>query len=63
MNSNTTPRLMLDILDVAAALDCGRSLAYELVLSGQIKSVKIGRLRRIPQEDLEAYVAKLRDAA
>jgi excisionase family DNA binding protein len=57
------PRLMLDILEVATALGCGRSLAYHLVLSGEIRSVKIGRLRRVAAEDLHDYVQRLRGVA
>jgi excisionase family DNA binding protein len=63
MKENTTPRLMLDILDVAAALGCSRSLAYHLVLAGEIRSVKIGRLRRVAHQDLLAYIELLRSVA
>lgn len=44
----------------AERLQCGRTLIYELLASGEIESVKIGRLRRIPDESLIAYVNKLR---
>ena len=39
-------------------LKIGRNTAYELVRSGQIRSVKIGRTYRIPREALEDYLRK-----
>jgi excisionase family DNA binding protein len=33
---------------------------YRLVLSGQVQSVPLGRLRRIPAEALREYVERLR---
>lgn len=44
----------------AERLQCGRTLIYELMASGEIESIKIGRLRRIPDDALVAYVNKLR---
>lgn len=44
----------------AERLQCGRTLIYELLASGKLESVKIGRLRRIPDDALVAYVEKLR---
>ena len=33
---------------------------FELIRSGTVPSVRVGRLRRVRQEDLEGYVAALR---
>lgn len=44
----------------AERLQCGRSLIYELMRSGEIESVKVGRLRRIPESALVDYVERLR---
>lgn len=39
------------------------SEVYELIRTGEIESVKIGRSRRIPQAALEAFVEQLRASA
>ncbi len=44
---------------VAEYLGCGRTFSYELLRSGAIPSVKVGRLRRVRREDVEAYVRTL----
>jgi excisionase family DNA binding protein len=43
----------------AELLDCGRSTIYELLATGQLHSVKIGKLRRIPLSAIDEYVARL----
>ena len=52
--------LLLRIEEAALRLGIGRSLMYKLVLSGQVESVAVGRLRRVPSEALGEYVARLR---
>ena len=54
-------KLLLRIEEAAQRLGIGRSLMYELVLSGAVESVPLGRLRRIPSECLVEYVARLRE--
>lgn len=44
---------------VAAYLGCKRTFCYELLRSGAIPSLKVGRLRRVRREDLERYVDML----
>jgi len=52
---HTTPeRLLLTVEEAAQRLGIGRSLFYELLALGDIESVRIGRLRRIPLGALEA---------
>jgi excisionase family DNA binding protein len=51
-------KLLLTVEEAAQVLNLGRSLMYELILSGQILSLKIGRARRIPPEELQAFVDK-----
>lgn len=59
--SSTQPtRLVLTIEQAARRLGIGRTLMYSLVTSGEVESVTIGRLRRIPVECLAEYVTKLR---
>lgn len=45
--------------EAASVLSLGRSTMFELLSSGEIASVKIGRARRIPRVALEAYVERL----
>ena len=47
----------------AERLASGRSTVYALLASGELKSVKIGRSRRIPQTALEDFVARLTAAS
>jgi excisionase family DNA binding protein len=47
----------LKVKEVAAELRCGKNQAYELVRSGAIRSVRIGRAIRVPREALEAFKA------
>lgn len=44
----------------AMALGISRSKFFELMAAGQIETVKIGRSRRVPDQALEDYVARLR---
>lgn len=54
--------LLLTIEEVAKRLRLGRTLVYRLISSGELESVKVGRLRRVPAECLPEYVATLRRA-
>ena len=46
--------------EAAELLTISRSQMFELIARGEIESVKIGRLRRIPHDALAAYVERLR---
>lgn len=54
------PRLLLRIEEAAEVLGIGRSLMYALVLDGEVESVTVGRLRRIPSECLTEFIARRR---
>ncbi|WP_436787912.1 helix-turn-helix domain-containing protein [Yinghuangia sp. YIM S10712] len=51
--------VLLTVVEAARRLGVGRTTMYALIASGQITSVVIGRLRRVPAEALPAYVASL----
>lgn len=55
-------KLLLRVEEAAARLGIGRTLMYQLVMRGDVESVPVGRLRRIPVECLDDYVARLRAA-
>jgi excisionase family DNA binding protein len=48
--------LSMRIEDVMTVLDIGRNTAYELVRSGKIRSIRIGRQLRISKDALEAFL-------
>ena len=48
--------LTLRVEDLMPILGIGRNTAYELVRSGQIHSIKIGRQLRIPKQALIDYL-------
>ncbi|GAA4461036.1 helix-turn-helix domain-containing protein [Phytohabitans houttuyneae] len=59
MPTDATP-LVLTIEQAAQRLGIGRTLMYALVTSGEVESVTIGRLRRIPADCITEYVNRLR---
>ncbi len=60
LNVHRDEPLLLTVEQAADRLGIGRSLLYELLAAGDIDSVHVGRLRRIPVEALTAYVNALR---
>jgi excisionase family DNA binding protein len=62
MTTTSDSRIVLTIEQAAERLGIGRTLMYSLVHSGDVESVRIGRLRRIPSDALDAYLARLRTA-
>ncbi len=55
-------RLLLRPHEAAELLGLGRSTVYELIASGAIPSITIGRSRRVPLEALRAWVRAQTDA-
>ncbi len=53
---NEHDRLLLTIPEVAARLGMGRSFVYQLVLKGEIPSIKLGRARRVPAGAVEQFI-------
>ncbi|MEU6776558.1 excisionase family DNA-binding protein [Streptomyces sp. NPDC046759] len=52
--------VLLTVEEAARRLRIGRTTCFRLVLAGEIESVTVGRLRRVPVDAVLAYVAKLR---
>jgi len=50
--------LTLRVEDLMPILGIGRNTAYELVRSGQIRSIRIGRQLRIPKEAVQEYLSQ-----
>lgn len=54
--------VLLKIPEVMKRLGCGQTKVYELMSSGELRSVKFGRCRRVPSDELERFVSDLDDA-
>jgi excisionase family DNA binding protein len=59
MGGNDMEKLLLSPTEAAAQLSIGRSKVYELIRLGQLRSVKIGASRRIPQAAHADFMAAL----
>jgi excisionase family DNA binding protein len=53
-------RLLLTVVEAARRLEISRSLLYELIAVGEIQSIHVGRLRRIPADALTNFINRQR---
>lgn len=51
--------LLVTVEEMATMLSIGRTVAWELVRKRKIKSVKIGRTRRVPLTAIQEYIQRL----
>ena len=51
-----TKRLLLRPAETALAIGVSRSKAYELIASGEIPSVRMGKSVRVPLEALQKWI-------
>jgi excisionase family DNA binding protein len=56
-------KVLLKPEEAARVLNVSRATVYELLRTHKLRSVKIGRSRRIPTEAIENYVAGLSEEA
>ncbi len=49
---------LLKVEDLMPILSIGRNTAYDLVRSGQIRSIRIGTRYRIPKDSIAEFVQK-----
>lgn len=54
-----SPRRMLTVEQAAETLGIGRTTTFALIKSGELESVRIGRLRRVPADAIDAYTTRL----
>lgn len=59
-NPSRDEPLLYTIPEAATALRISRTKLYELLDSGEVESIYIGRSRKIPAEGLRIFVDKLR---
>ncbi|MCK9898300.1 helix-turn-helix domain-containing protein [Frankia sp. AgB32] len=50
---------MLKVEEAAVRLRIGRTTLYALIRTGELPSVRIGKLRRLRPADLAAYATRL----
>jgi excisionase family DNA binding protein len=51
---------LLTVKDLSNFLGCGRTKAWELVTTRQIRSVRVGRLVRLEREAIEEFIESSR---
>ena len=49
---------LLTVDEAAQVLRIGRNTCYELIRQGQIPSIRLGRLIRVPRFSLESWLAR-----
>jgi excisionase family DNA binding protein len=49
---------LLDVDEVRSRLNIGRTRTYELIQTGELPSLKIGSLRRVPESSLARFIAE-----
>jgi excisionase family DNA binding protein len=54
----TVAENLLTVKDVATRLAIGRTTVYELIANGGLRTIKIGRCRRIPESALDEWIAR-----
>ncbi|MFE6679592.1 excisionase family DNA-binding protein [Streptomyces sp. NPDC057729] len=54
--------VLLTVEEAARRLGIGRTLCFRLIRTGQLESVPVGRLRRVPADAVQDYVTRLRAA-
>jgi excisionase family DNA binding protein len=55
----TDDQLLVTPEEAARRLSVGRTTIYELMSSGELRSVNIGRCRRVPVSSLSSFVSNL----
>lgn len=56
-------RLVYKVTEAAELLNCSRAKAYEMVQSGELESIKVGKDQRVTAAGLQAYIKKQLKAA
>jgi excisionase family DNA binding protein len=56
------PKLLYDVEEVIQLVGIGRSKLYAYILSGQLRSLKLGRRRKIPADAIPEFIHKLQQA-
>ncbi len=57
------PALLLRVEEAGKRLGIARTSMFRLIATGEVTSVQVGRLRRVPVTCLEEYVERLKHQA
>jgi len=49
---------VLSVKQLCEILDIGKNTAYRLLQSGEIKSIKIGKVYKIPKKEVSRYLSR-----
>jgi excisionase family DNA binding protein len=55
------PRRLFTVHEVAGMLALSRATVYELIASGELRGLKIGRATRIAEEDINNFISRLQN--
>jgi excisionase family DNA binding protein len=53
-------RLLYSVAEAARLLGVGRTYMFRLIAAGEIESIKVGKLRKIPRDALGRYIDEQR---
>lgn len=56
--SMTVETLTLSVDEAAKAIGIGRDLAYDMIHSGELRSIKVGRRRLVPKSAVVDFVER-----
>lgn len=59
----TASKVLVSVDEAAAMLSIGRTFVYALIMRNEIRSIKVGRTRRVLVSSLFDYVSQLIDQA
>jgi excisionase family DNA binding protein len=57
--TNRQEKLLISVEEACQILSIGKTRAYELIKSGQLRTVKLGVTRRVLYESVREFVAAL----
>lgn len=55
--------VLLTVEEAARRLRIGRTVCYRLISSGELESITVGTLRRVPADAIPEFVSRRRKAA
>ena len=58
--ASVSRRLLFSVEEAAELLGIGRTFMFQLVATGEIDSLKIGKKRKIPRDAIDGYIRRLR---
>jgi excisionase family DNA binding protein len=53
-------RLLYSVTEAARLLGVGRTYMFRIIAAGEIESIKVGKLRKIPRDALGRYIDQQR---